>query len=176
MPSSTWRAFLLWRAVFSERGAGERPLRGEGIPPLWQPCGALGPGERSPGQAFLLAQWLLHLPSFCLLICESRATAPAHQRLKAKVECCYPSVAQWCPTLCDPMDRSTLGFPVLYHLLEFTQTPVHWVGDAIQPSHPLSSLSPPTLNLSHHQGRFHWVSSLQQVANALEFQLQHHSF
>ena len=61
------------------------------------------------------------------------------------------SVAELCPTVCDPMDRSTPGFPVLHHLPEFAQTHVHGVGDAIQPSHPLSSPSPPALNLSQHR-------------------------
>ena len=84
------------------------------------------------------------------------------------------SVAQSCPTLCDPMDRSTPG--LLVQLPELTQTHVHWVGDAIQPSHPLSSASPPTLNRSQHQGVFQWVSSLHQVAKLLDFQLQHQSF
>ena len=88
----------------------------------------------------------------------------------------FSSVAQLCPTLCDPMDCSTPGLPVYHQLPEFTQTHVHWVSDAIQPSHPLSSPSPPTFNLSQHQGLFQWVSSLRQVAKLLEFQLQHQSF
>ena len=88
----------------------------------------------------------------------------------------FSSVAQSCPTLCDPMNRSTPGLPVHHQLPEFTQTHVHWVGDAIQLSHPLSSPSPPAFNLSQHQGLFKWVSSLQQVAKVLEFQLQHQSF
>ena len=83
----------------------------------------------------------------------------------------FSSVAQLCPTLYDPMNRSTPGLPVQHQLLEFTQTHVHWVGDAIQPSHPLLSPSP-TLNLCSHQGLFKWVSSLHQVAKVLEFQLQ----
>ena len=66
----------------------------------------------------------------------------------------FSLVAQSCPTLCDPMNRSTPGLPVHYQLLEFTQTHVHRVGDAIQPSHPLLSPSPPALNLSQHQGLF----------------------
>ena len=78
--------------------------------------------------------------------------------------------------LCGPMDCSTPGLPVHHHLPEFTQTQVHWVGDAIQPSHPLSSPSLPALNLSQHQGLFQWVSSSHQVAKVLEFQLQHQSF
>ena len=74
------------------------------------------------------------------------------------------------------MDCSTPGFPVHHQLLEFTQTHVHWVGDAIQSSHPLSSPSPPTFNLSQHQGLFQGISSSHQVAKGLEFQLQHQSF
>ena len=86
------------------------------------------------------------------------------------------SVAQSCPTLCDPMDCSTPGLPVHHQLPKFTQTHVCWVGDAIQPSHPLSSPSPPTFSLSQHQGLSQWVSSLHQVPKLLEFQLQHQSF
>ena len=71
----------------------------------------------------------------------------------------FSSVAQSCPALCDPMDCSTPGLPVHHQLLEFTQTHVHWGGDAMQPSHPLSCPSPPALNLSQHQGLFRWVSS-----------------
>ena len=76
----------------------------------------------------------------------------------------------------DPMNCSTAGIPVHHQLPELTQTHVHWVSDAIQPSHPLSSPSPPTFNLSQHQGLFKWVSCLHQVAKVLEFQLQHQSF
>ena len=71
----------------------------------------------------------------------------------------FSSVAQLCLTLCDPMDCSMPGLPVHHQLPEFTQTHVHQVGDAIQPSHPLSSLSSPTFNLSQHQGLFQRVSS-----------------
>ena len=71
----------------------------------------------------------------------------------------FSSVAQSCLTYWDPMDCSTPGLPVYHQLLEFTQTHVHPIGDAIQPSHPLSSPSPPALNLSQHQGLFKWVSS-----------------
>ena len=88
----------------------------------------------------------------------------------------FSSVTQSCPTLCDPVNRSTPGLPVHHQLPEFTQTHVHRVGDAIQPSHPLSSPSPPAFNLSHHQGLFRQVSSLHQVAKVLAFQLQHQSF
>ena len=78
--------------------------------------------------------------------------------------------------LCDPMDFSVPGLPVHHQLLELTQTHVHQVGDAIQPSHPLSSPSPPTFNLSQHQILFKWVSSLHHVAKVSELQLQHQSF
>ena len=88
----------------------------------------------------------------------------------------FSSVAQSCPTLCDPMDYSMPGFPVHHQLLELTQTHVNHVGDAIQPSHPLSFPSPPVFNLSQHQSLFQWVSSSYQVAKVLEFQLQHQSF
>ena len=85
------------------------------------------------------------------------------------------SVAQLCPTLCNPMDCSLPGHPVHHQLPEFTQTHVHWVSDATQPSHPSSSPSP-AFNLSQHQSLFQWVSSLHQVAKILEFKLQHKSF
>ena len=83
----------------------------------------------------------------------------------------FSSVAQSCPTLCDPMNCSTPGLPVHHQLLEFTQTHVHWVSDAIQPSHPLSSPSPPAPNPSQHQSLFQWVTSSHEVAKVLEFQL-----
>ena len=86
------------------------------------------------------------------------------------------SVAQSCPILCDPMNRSTPGLPVHHQRPKFTQTHVHRVGDAIQPSHPLSSTSPPALNPSQHQRLFQWVNPSHEVAKVLEFQLQHHSF
>ena len=88
----------------------------------------------------------------------------------------FSSVAQSCLTICDPMYCSMTGFPVHHQLLELTQTQVLWVGDAIQPSHPLSSPSPPAFNLSQHQGLFRWVSSSHQVAKVLAFQFQHQSF
>ena len=88
----------------------------------------------------------------------------------------FNPVAQSCPTFCDPMNCSMPGLPVHHQLPESTQTHVHRVSDAIQPSHPLSSLPPPALNLSQHQGLFQWVSSSHQVAKILEVQLQHQSF
>ena len=97
-------------------------------------------------------------------------------REKKRLKFQFSSVAQSCPTACDPMNRSTPGLPVHHQLPEFTQTHVHWVGDAIQPSHPLSSPSPPAPNTSQHQGLFQWVSSSHEVPKVLEFQLQHQSF
>ena len=83
----------------------------------------------------------------------------------------FSSVAQSCPTLCDPINHSTPGLPVHHQLLEFTQTHVYQVSDAIQPSHPLSSPSPPAPNPSQHQSPFPWVNSLHEVAKVLAFQL-----
>ena len=85
------------------------------------------------------------------------------------------SVTQLCPTLCDRMGYSTPGLPDHHQVPKFTQTHVHWVGDAFQLSHLLSSPSPPALNLSQHQGLFKWVSSSHQVAKVLELQLYHQS-
>ena len=87
----------------------------------------------------------------------------------------FSSVTQSCPILCDPMNHSTPGLPVHHQLPEFTQTHTHWVGDAIQPSHPLSSPSPPAPNPSQPQGLFQWVNSSHEVAKVFEFQLQHQS-
>ena len=88
----------------------------------------------------------------------------------------FSSVAQSCPTLCNPVDCSMPGLPVHHQFLEFTQTHVHWVSDVIQPSHPLLSPSPPAFNLCQHQDLFKWVSSFHQMAKVLEFQLRHQSF
>ena len=87
----------------------------------------------------------------------------------------FSSVAQSCPTLCDPINHSTPGLPVHHQLPDFSQTHIHWGSVAIQPSHPLSYPSP-ALKLSQQQGIFKWVSSLHQVAKVLEFELQHQSF
>ena len=83
----------------------------------------------------------------------------------------FSSVAQLCLTLCNPMDCSMPGLPVHHQLPEFTQIHVHRVSDAIQPSHPLSSPSPPAPNPSQHQSLFQWVNSSHEVAKVLEFQL-----
>ena len=115
-----------------------------------------------------------HTSDFCL---EDKWLGQGHFLLNfipklISVQC--SSVAQSSLTLCDPVNRSTPGLPVHHQLPEFTQTHVYWVGDAIQPSHPLSFPSP-AFNLSQRQGLFKWVSSSHQVATVLEFQLQHQS-
>ena len=89
------------------------------------------------------------------------ATQQGNNNLFSSVQ--FSSVAQSCPTLCDPMNCSTPGLPVYYQLPEFTQTHVHRVGDAIQPSHPLSSPSPPAPNPSQHQSLFQWVKSSHEI-------------
>ena len=86
----------------------------------------------------------------------------------------WNSVSQSCPAVCNPMDCSTPGFLIHHQLLELAQTHVHWVSDAIQPSHPLSSPSSPAFNLAQHQGLCKWVSSSHHMAKVLEF--QHQSF
>ena len=105
-------------------------------------------------------------------------SAERHENSKGfeekSLEYCCCSVTQSCPTPCNPMDCSTSGFLILHCLPGFTQTHVHQVGDAIQPSHPLLSPSPPALNLFQHQGLFQWIGSSHQVTKVLE--LKHQSF
>ena len=143
--------------------------------------------SRRQGRSPLFLQWLLILtvssaqncpkpPRVGYLIVFSCFHQNKSFHLDSWCSVHFSSVAQLCPTLCNSMDCSTPGLPVHHQLPEFIQSHVHWVGDAIQPSHPLSSPSPPTFNLSQHQGLFQWVSSSHQVAKVLEFQLQHQSF
>ena len=93
------------------------------------------------------------------------------ERLHLLISVQFSWVTQSCPTLCDPMNRSMPGLPIHHQLPEFTQTHVHRVSDAIQPSHPRSSPSPPAPNPSQHQSLFQWVNSSHEVAKVLEFQL-----
>ena len=116
---------------------------------------------------------LLSYKKECTWVSSNEVDEPRVYYTECSVQ--YSSVAQSCPTLCDPMNRSTPGLPVHHHFLEFTQTHVHRVGDAIQSSHPLSSPFPPAPNPSQHQSLFQWVNSSHEVAKVLEFQLQHHS-
>ena len=121
--------------------------------------------------------FVLHMKSRIILTMTSSPIFDKRDNLNSAFSSVqFNSVPQSCPTLCNLMDCSTPGLSVYHQLLEFTQTHVHWISDAIQPSHPLSSPSPPTFNLSQHQGLFKWVSSSHQVAKVLEFQLQHQSF
>ena len=115
----------------------------------------------------LLLLWFLGRKKSSLL---PSATAPCFTFFQ------FSSVAQSCPTLCDPMNHSMPGLPVHHLLPEFTQTHVHWVSDAIQLSHPLWSPSPPAPNPSQHQSLFQWVNSSHEVAKVSEFQPQHQSF
>jgi len=135
---------------------------------LWLP--GYGSGRRSlnantPKEHFWMMGRFLHF--YCgsiyntVYICENSTNYNVQ----------FNSVAQSCPTLCDPMKHSTPGHPVHHQLLEFTQTHVHRVTDANQPSHPLSSPSPPAPNPSQQQSLFQWVNSSHQVAKVLEFQL-----
>ena len=113
-------------------------------------------------------------PGFPALQADSLPSEPPGKPING-ISVQFSSVNQLRPTLCDPMDCSTPGFPVHHQLPELAQTHVHGVDDAIQPSHSLSSPSPPTFSLSQHQGPFQWVSSSHQAAKVLEFQPQHQS-
>ena len=149
-------------------GAWNQGLRIPGDPPegVYQKRGVSdGPEEREKGNM----AGRVHVE---MGRCESRkGVLLAGQPLSVQ----FSSVAQLCWP-CDPMNCSMPGLPVHHQLAEPTQTHLHWVGDTIQLSHPLSSPSPPVFSLSQHQGLFKWVSSSHQVAKVLEFQLQHQSF
>jgi len=139
--------------------------RGEDREPYLSPCTTQTDGQ-SPQKDYIYIS--VDLNQVALLI--------TTHNMKKPLSVQFSSVAQWCPSLCDPMNRSTPGLPVHHQLPEFTQTHVHRVGDAIQPSHPLSSPYPPAPSPSQHQGLFQWVNSSHQVAKVLKFQLQHQSF
>ena len=113
------------------------------------------------------------LAIYCLLGCGGPISIPNLPRSIIILVLVVQSL-KWCPNLCNPMNWSTLYFPVLHYLPQFAQTHVHSVNDAIQPFHPLSFLSPPAFNFARHQGLFKWVCSL--VGKVLELQLQHQSF
>jgi len=121
---------------------------------------------------FLFLLWLLwlKLPKLCWIVVVRMGTFSC-----SWLSVQFISIAQSCPTPWDLMNHSTPEIPVHHQLPESTQTHVHWVSNAIQPSHPLLSPAPHALNLSQHQGLFKWVSSSHQVAKILEFQLQHQS-
>ena len=140
---------------------------GSSLYPWYSPGKHTGVGCRAFLQGIFLTQGLnLHLLHLLHWQAGSLPLAPP-----GKPSTILSSVTQSCPTLCYPMNCSTPGLPVHHQLPESTQTHVHWVSDAIQPSHPLSSPSPPALHLSQHQDLFKWVSSSHQLAKVLEFQL-----
>ena len=117
----------------------------------------------SPPGIHIFSTEIIQIKFTCLILCWM-----ASNSLIGSVQ--FSSVTQLCLTLCDPMNHSTPGLPVHHQLLEFTQTHVHRVSDAIQPSHPLSSPSPPSPNPSQHQSLFQWVNSSREVAKVLKFQ------
>ena len=138
------------------------------MPGLCGHCGMVTHNTRSPSSRHAAPAHVTRSPGARLMSHSpnSRHTAPAHvtqpqltsrsagSRHAAPAHVQFSSVAQSCPTLCNHMNRSTPGLPVHHQLPEFTQTHMHTVGDAIQPSHPLSSPSPPAPNPSQHQGLF----------------------
>ena len=147
-------------------------LHQEWIPSLFHHLISITPQETKRHflkKAFPNAQIWLGLPT-------TDSVLPSTFTLQHFSSVQFSSVAQSCPTLCDPMNCSTPGLPVHHQLPEFTLTHIHRVSDAIQPSHSLSSPSPPAPNPSQHQSLFQWVNSSHEVAKVLEFQLQHHSF
>ena len=120
-------------------------------------------------------KWLLTITVACYITIHTNllsrffTNVPGRQVHDNSVQ--FSRVAQSCLTLCNRMNRSMPGLPVHHQLTEFTQTHVHRVSDVIQPSHPLSSPSPPARNPSQHQGLFQRVNTLHEVAKVLEFQI-----
>ena len=146
--------------------------------PVSQKAGLMGRTLDLESQDPWLEPWAHHCIHSDVNLTKLKATKNSriHQQSPKFCSVQFVSVAQSCPTLCDPMVCSTPGFPAHHQVSELAQTHVHWVRDTIQPSHTLSSPSPPTFNLSQHQGLFQWDSSSHQVAKVFEFQLQHQSF
>ena len=138
-------------------------LQPHGLKPTKLLCPQDSPGKNTGVGCHFLLQGIFrtqgsNMRLLRLLHCRQVLYRLSHQG-SPKVAIQFSSVAQLCPTVCDPMNCSTPGLPVHHQLPEFTQTHVHWVGDAIQPSHPLPSPSPPAPNPSQHQGLFQWVNS-----------------
>ena len=148
---------------------------------IWIICRKLF--SRTPTECNQASSELRHCPQyleltvkfmFCALIQALSVSTDTYYFFQILYQ--FSSVSQSCLNPCDPRDCRTPGSPVHHQLPEPSQTHVHWVGDAIQPSHPLSSPSPPAFTLSQHQDIFQWVSYYHQVAKVLEFQLQPQSF
>ena len=140
--------------------------------------------EKKPDLTFVKSKIIINFCRWvkmcCLPNCAPKLTDILLKQYQISLKCLdflvevsvqFSSVSHSCPTLCDSMNRSTPGLPVHHQLPEFTQTQIHRVSDAIQPSHPLSSSSPPAPNPSQHQSLFQWVNSSHEVARVLEFQL-----
>ena len=151
---------LAWKIPWTEEPDGLQPMGSQRVGHDWatehthRPFSGLGFGLRK------YFNWFDHLSDhYSFLWISNRAVLLSYRSCTYQSSVQFSSAVQLCPALCDPMDCSTPGFPVHHQLPEFTQTYVHQVSDAIQPSHCLSSPSPPTFNLSHHQGLFQWVSS-----------------
>ena len=152
----TWVWSLGWEELLEDEVATHSSILAWRIPWTEEPGGLQSTGPQSQTQLKRLSTHACIITSYIWGLSDN------HQ---------FSSVAQSCLTLCNPMDCSIPGFPVHHQLLEPIQTHAHWVGDAIQPSHPLSSPSSPAFNLSQHQGLFQWVSSSHQVAKVLQFRL-----
>ena len=142
------------------------------VTPLVMIIGVLQQQRKYGAAFFSVLHKTMHKVLGCLkiyLLSEALDTVFLYELLNVYKK--FSSVAQSCPTLCDRMNCSMPGLPVHHQLLEFTETHVYWVSDAIQPSHPLSSPSPPAPNPSQHQSLLQWVNSSHEVAKVLEFQL-----
>ena len=165
---------LWWKSSGTQGGDSQTPVTGASDELTWGRCWRVQnpgiPGLFKKKEKTTFFGWSkqnktknpLECQTNCLLCCSI---------LNCGIKDQIRSVAQSCPTLCDPMNRSTPGLHVHHQLPEFTQTHVHRVGDAIQPSHTLSSPSPLAPNPSQHQSLFQWVNSSYEVAKVLEFQL-----
>ena len=169
MQFDPWIRKIPWRSKWqptplflSGKSHGQRGLAG---------CSPWGLKESDMTECPLTRQHTLHNCSILLIIFESLLNISSDQSLSRVWLFQFSSVAESCPTLCDPMNHSTPGLPVHHQLPEFTQTHVHRVSDAIQPSHPLLSPSPPAPTPSQHQSLCQWVNSSHEVAKVLEFQL-----
>ena len=123
------------------------------VPHLWAFAPIVFSARNLSQSSFFYTLHLVHSCLFFKIHPQSFLAVLLHTHTQ-RVSFQFSSVTQSCPTLCDPMNRSTPGLPVHHQLLEFTQTHVHRVGDAIQPSHPLSSPFPPAPNPSQHQSLF----------------------
>ena len=154
----SWLIVLVWTSRTMLNQSGE----------TWHCCFVPDLGGKALSLSQLSMMLSVSFPHMAFIMLRNFPTIP---RLLFLHSVQFSSVAQLCPTLCDPMNHSTPGLPVHHQLPEFTQTHIHRVSDAIQPSHPWSSPSPPALNPSQHQSLFQWVNSSHEVAKVLELQL-----